>query len=263
MKRFLCALAILLAGLPSAATTFATSASDLWWNPAEDGWGLNVVQQDTVLFATLFTYGPDSQPTWYVGSNLGYFTTNASGGLVYTGPWYQTTGPWFGGPFNANARTTRQVGTATFTLNSVSSATFTYTVDGTPVTKTIERQTWRNEVLTGTYVGAMIGTYSNCTPSSLNGYSEDAATFAVTHAGSQVTIVETGADYSCTYSGTYQQKGRMGQVMNGTLACSGGITGTFSAIEIEANITGITARVTAQNNVCSFNGRFGGLLRGS
>src|SRR5215831_3630119 len=30
--------------------------SDLWWNPAESGWGVNLQQQGNILFATWFTY---------------------------------------------------------------------------------------------------------------------------------------------------------------------------------------------------------------
>jgi hypothetical protein len=37
----------------------------LWWNPAENGWGLNITHQGNTLFGTLYTYGPDGTPTWY------------------------------------------------------------------------------------------------------------------------------------------------------------------------------------------------------
>jgi hypothetical protein len=41
---------------------------DLWWNPTESGWGLNITQQSDIVFATLFTYAEDQSPIWYVMS---------------------------------------------------------------------------------------------------------------------------------------------------------------------------------------------------
>jgi hypothetical protein len=45
---------------------------DLWWNPAESGWGLNIAHQDDTLFGTLFTYLPNGQGQWLVMSNGAY-----------------------------------------------------------------------------------------------------------------------------------------------------------------------------------------------
>ena len=46
--RRLAAMALLglAAVLPARATPYSTDYSDLWWaGPAEDGWGVNVIQQ--------------------------------------------------------------------------------------------------------------------------------------------------------------------------------------------------------------------------
>ena len=45
-------------------TATSTDVSDLWWNPAESGWGLQMVQESGFVFATLFIYGQDGRPTW-------------------------------------------------------------------------------------------------------------------------------------------------------------------------------------------------------
>src|SRR5690348_1835665 len=77
----------------AAATTFSTDATDLWYAaPAESeaGWGVNVVQQDDVLFLTMFVYAPSGFPTWFVGSNTA-FSGKSGNALVYTGPLYATT----------------------------------------------------------------------------------------------------------------------------------------------------------------------------
>ena len=49
-------------GLPTAA--HANNYQDLWWNPSESGWGINIAQQGDVMFATWFIYGASRQPTW-------------------------------------------------------------------------------------------------------------------------------------------------------------------------------------------------------
>jgi len=38
-----------------------TNYTALWWNPAENGWGLNISHQGNTLFGTLYTYGPDGK----------------------------------------------------------------------------------------------------------------------------------------------------------------------------------------------------------
>ena len=43
--------------------------TDLWWNADESGWGINFNHQGQTLFATLFTYGADGQPDWFVMSD--------------------------------------------------------------------------------------------------------------------------------------------------------------------------------------------------
>ena len=47
---FLAALAV----LPAQATTYSTDYTDLWYNPNESGWGLNLIQQYQTMFGTLF-----------------------------------------------------------------------------------------------------------------------------------------------------------------------------------------------------------------
>jgi hypothetical protein len=51
---------------PARGTAFSIDQSELWWEPAESGWGIQFVQTDSTIFATLHVYGPQSQPAWYV-----------------------------------------------------------------------------------------------------------------------------------------------------------------------------------------------------
>ncbi len=71
----------------------ATNYQDLWWNPAEAGWGVNVTHQDNTLFATLFTYDAGGRVLWLVMS-AGERQPDGS----YLGNLYRTSGP----AFNAN-----------------------------------------------------------------------------------------------------------------------------------------------------------------
>ena len=82
--------------LASLAFAFATTVhagqySDLWFNPAESGWGVNVVQQAETAFVTLFAYGQDGKPVWYVAPSAN-IVAFASTGPIFSGRQLQTIG---------------------------------------------------------------------------------------------------------------------------------------------------------------------------
>jgi hypothetical protein len=107
---------------------------DLWWNSSESGWGINMVQQGTTIFATLFTYATSGRDMWLVAPNI-----TRQPDASYTGPLYSTRGPAFdASPWTAISF--EQVGTMTMRFSAGDRATLTYTVNGTSVTKEIERQ---------------------------------------------------------------------------------------------------------------------------
>jgi len=62
------ALVCAFAGLQTIGGAGATSAnidlSDIWWNPYESGWGMQLVNTGTFVFATIYVYGPDGNPAW-------------------------------------------------------------------------------------------------------------------------------------------------------------------------------------------------------
>ena len=105
----LLAIAILFPVGHVEATQFSTDGTDLYWNPNESGWGLQVVQEADVIFVTLYVYDPGN-PIWYTGTGIAQ--TNSTS--IWAGDLYQTTGPWFGAPvFNPALVTTTKVGTLT------------------------------------------------------------------------------------------------------------------------------------------------------
>src|SRR5213075_2682038 len=116
LARILLASALSAAAVCVNATPQSLDATDMWFNPAESGWGLNVIHQGDTLFATLFVYAPDGRPTWYSASNL---VTSGDGTahdrpLVFSGALVESTGPAFGPSFNPGAVTRRVVGSMTF-----------------------------------------------------------------------------------------------------------------------------------------------------
>jgi hypothetical protein len=172
---------------------------------------------------------------------------------------YATRGPWFGGPFTS-AVTTRPAGTVTFALSSVTKATLTYSVDGITVSKALQRQTWTNENYTGTYAAGYSIQRSQCSPSSLNGLDEEVGTISVNQSGTTMSMVLAYGYDTCTFSGTYEQAGKLVRVQ-GTYRCGSGVQGTFDAIEMTPAISGFTARVRGQNQYCQWSGFLGGIAR--
>jgi len=123
----------------------ATNHEDLWWAaPAgvESGWGINLTQEGSVIFATWFTYAADGTPLWLSA------TAPSVGPGTFAGPINSTTGPPFSSvPFDPARVTNTTVGGLTLTFASGNAGTFAYTVtlDGKTVTQTkaITRQIFR------------------------------------------------------------------------------------------------------------------------
>ena len=113
-----------------------TNYQDLWWNPAESGWGINLTHQDQTLFGTLFTYDAAGNPLWLVMS-AGLRQADGS----YYGELYRTRGPAFNAnPFNPSQVTATPVGAMRLSFANGESGTLVYSVNGAVVTKSITRQ---------------------------------------------------------------------------------------------------------------------------
>ncbi|HEX4780395.1 MAG TPA: hypothetical protein VH301_06555 [Usitatibacter sp.] len=111
--------------------------SDQWFNPAESGWGLNIVEHASQnIFAVWFVFDANGKPTWYTLPGGGW-----TGPTTFAGTLFATTGPpASGASFNASAVRTRDVGSATISFTDASHATFSYTIDGVTGQKSITRQ---------------------------------------------------------------------------------------------------------------------------
>ena len=248
--------------LSTLAATPTTDFSDLWFNPAEEGWGVTLSQQNDILFITMFVYGPDNKPKWYVGPATRYLG-NVNGKLSFSGPLYEATGPYFGTPvFDENQVAATQVGDIAFAAAEIATGTLSYRVGEVLTTKTVQRQTWAYENLTGVYVGASLGAYQDC-GASRDGYFESPATVTVVHTGNNISFKEEGTGYTCNYAGTYIQRGRYGEV-TGAGTCTGGVAQSFIATEVQGSVQGLSLRYGVQFGAqCRAFGRMGGVRKGT
>ena len=126
-------LAFATLSLPAAAqVTPAANYTDMWYLPAESGWGVSFTQHtgSNQVFAVWYTYDPRTpdpsapgsfKPLWIVMAG-GTWTTPTS----ITGPVYVTNGQ----PFNQTGSNTQltSVGTFTFTFSSAQAGTFAYNI---------------------------------------------------------------------------------------------------------------------------------------
>ena len=117
--------------------TPADNYSDLWWAPAEPGWGLSIHQHGSNnIFAVWFVYGQDGKAAWYA-MPTGVWQTS----LDYSGSIYRTTGPYFGNSvFDPKAVTVTPAGTATLSFSSTGTGSFAFTIDGVTGHKAIVRE---------------------------------------------------------------------------------------------------------------------------
>jgi hypothetical protein len=117
----------------------AINAQGLWWrSPAgsESGWGVNLVHQGDILFATWFTYDAERRPLWLVVTEGARRTVNS-----YSGTVYQASGPSFDGAvWDASRVELRAVGTATFTFNDANNGVMQYVENGAVLIHPITRQ---------------------------------------------------------------------------------------------------------------------------
>ena len=126
------ALAPYLGATPGGATDY----SDLWWNPAESGWGLNVIQHASRnIFAVWYSYDGNALPSWFTMPGGTWTSPN-----TFTGAVYSTTGPAASKAFDPSRVRATEVGTGTLTFSDANHGTWSYSVNGASGTKAITRQ---------------------------------------------------------------------------------------------------------------------------
>lgn len=106
-----------------------------WWGgPAENGWGLSIIEQGNTLVAGWYFFDAGGRPTWLIVPGCAWNANKT----VCSGNLQQSTASWFGN-YRASTLASRIVGTATFSFNSAEAGRFDYTVDGVSGSKAISR----------------------------------------------------------------------------------------------------------------------------
>jgi hypothetical protein len=259
------AFALLLQAL--AVDAWPATYTDMWYNPVESGWGVNVIQNNSTQFLTFFIYGQNGEPTWYVAA------TTDDGTDTYTGTLYATTGTYYGAPW-AGAQGT-PVGTASFQPVDTYHATLVYTLTGGPtVTKSIERQTLAALALTGSYSGSITGKVFGCSDPAGNSSAVHArynlAVTQVANDSAALTFTFSDNTYNgmvCTLSGSLSQLGRLYRMTNAQYYCTGSgfspgaVTATIDSFHPTGQ--GIEGRWTAiTGGGCTQSIRFAAVQRG-
>jgi len=263
LKRLLpAALAVALLTLPLQAVAIAVDYTDIWYLPSESGWGVNLVQADSVMFATFFVYGPGNVPTWYTA--ILYSDPNGD----FAGNLYATVGTYFGAPWVPGNLVNTQVGTASFVPTSPYQGTLTYSFTaGTTVTKLVQRQVLTTIALAGSYIGGQSGSYYGNGCGAGGGYT-DTFNLTVTQPGDGTVSFSFSylqSQISCTWSGTLVQYGQLFTVPNASYQCSDGTSSTASMDALKATAQGIEATFLAPSGSqghanCSESAAFSGVL---
>jgi hypothetical protein len=260
-------LMIVLALLFAATRAQALEYTDVYYNAAESGWGVFLVQSNTFQFLAIFIYDANNKPTWYTAN----ITDDGTG--KYTGPLYATTGTYFALPWQGVQAT--QVGTATFSPIDLYHATLTYTVNNVAtVTKSVVRQTLTSYQMTGNYSGSMSGSISSCNNPANNDpafrgrfnlTATQTADAMLSMTFSFVDNVHNGI--TCAISGGLTHLGRLYQMSPGTtsITCTGpGQNGGVTPADVESlhpTGQGIEGRFSGtQSNGCIYSLHFAAVL---
>jgi hypothetical protein len=258
MRRAALILAAALAAPAYAADALTSDVSDMWWNSAESGWGMNATLQANVLFLTIYVYSADGKAHWFVAPQmLGDVNTPSDQPLDFAGALYETTGPVFSTAFNPNAVHARMVGTARFEYVAPLNGQLTYSVDGVVVDKRLRRETWAVNDPSGTYAATLVTRSNACSPGVMTSKNLGIAT--VTLGNDLFTMATSGATPTdnCTFSGNYSQEGRMGS-SSGTYSCSASGSGPYTLSEMETGTHGFLARFEGTLAGCRVYGNLAG-----
>ncbi|MCB1553160.1 MAG: hypothetical protein KDJ14_05080 [Xanthomonadales bacterium] len=120
----------------SSSRVAASNYTDLWYDPATSGWGLNVLHtDDTLLVLTWYTYDTDNEPVFYTA-----VTSKGEDG-AFTGSLYRERS---GVPYTAimgapASNGSDIVGSVRVVFSNGENAQFSYTVNGVTQVKPITR----------------------------------------------------------------------------------------------------------------------------
>lgn len=112
--------------------------TDLWWNPSEPGWGVGLIQQFGIVFATWYAYDDNGNPVWYVADKCPL--TSSSPGYNCKSDLYATKGTSLIAAWDAANTAVSKVGTVTFTFSDSKNGQMNYSINNVSGTRSIMRQ---------------------------------------------------------------------------------------------------------------------------
>lgn len=177
-----------------ASANWGRDHTDLWWNPAESGWGLSVVQHADNAFVTWFTYDAQGRPTFFVVPSVEFAGPNAIAGRLYS-----VTGPSYLEPVFDPARVrVVEAGRASLAFAG-NAATFATTMADGPRSRAVERQGFGRAAADGRGTVTVIDSPSLATetlpgggePSAIAGDPGGHRIFVANNAGNSVSVIDT------------------------------------------------------------------------
>ena len=136
-----------------------------------------------------------------------------------------------------------------------------YTVDGTTVTKNVQRQQLRVDDFTGRYAVTVQRVTTHCADSGANGDRTVAETMVATQSGVLLDMEWTSANRVCRFSGGLTQAGSLAST-SATYTCSDGEEGTMAWFELTRRNGFVAGRFQGHgiSNGCDYRGQFTGLV---
>ena len=245
------------ASLPASAGQY----SDLWWNPQESGWGVNVVQQLETAFVTLFVYDADGRPTWYVAP-AARITHYGTSGPLFQGTLYRTRGPWHGGTFDPRQVEAAAVGSVDLEVLARNRMRVHYSAEGVSVVKDVVRQTWDQPIVGANYTGQFALRQLPAAGGPPIGTREYPGDVLVHFDAGQGFMRVDDPLRRCEYRGPYEITGKLIR-FSGTYSCTtgDGAQGTFEVNDLEVSANGVTGYLRTWAGDLNQYGRFAAALR--
>lgn len=246
-----------LATAANAATVpvnIGSHYSDMWWNPQESGWAMNVVQQGETALVTLLVYGPDGAPAWYVATDARVFALDASGNPAFRGTLYKATGPWIGEPFDPAHVRLQAVGQLVIEPRAQGRLNLSYTAEGISVSKDVVRMTFSAPDLGTTYLASF--SLRQARPGNAPHATRQFGAAILAHVEGDMAFLRVEDPQGrCEFRGTRTASGRFARI-EGNFACENAEAGHFEIVDFEITQHGFSGFLRTYSAASNQYGRF-------
>lgn len=120
----------------ASATVHYGNLTDMWWNPAENGMGMSIIQHGSnQLFIIWYTYNDTGEPLWIVFPGGTWQDAKTFTGALYKARGTAYSRPWDQSAFSIGP----SIGSGTLMFSGGDTATFNYTINGVAGTRALTR----------------------------------------------------------------------------------------------------------------------------